>query len=480
MDNNNFNNDPNNGVTPENPGTPETGSTSQNDPVATPQNPYGANTTEQQGTYGTYGGTYGANPQNPYGTAYNAYGTVNGGPVDDNGKPLKNNFAMKLTFSILEIVSCNILSLVMGILGCVFTTKANNAYKEGRWEDFKSAKKTSAIVLWVGLVGVIISVIVSIVMLVGVFKTANDYVQNEDSFWTDDSDDDDDYDYGYDSSDDDYGYDDAIVGDDDSSYQDNAASNSGDVTAEGDIDLGDAVIFDAGGVTVTATSLSWNEDYDGTKYPEINVVIANDSDKDVSVDCKYFSINGVSMGYVSLYTDVTAGMKAKDSISCYYNEEWTYSDFEEIEYFTVCLDVEDANWNHYSEENQFYTVALKDDYAPYTPDGAPMIVSQDGIDIYYMGTVESEYSGGEFVFYAYNSSDGFVEVYANNLAVDGFMQSGSAYEDVKAGEGAFLMVYVYDEDVDVNSATSAAIQFTVYNEDTYETIVETGNVTFIQ
>ena len=63
----------------------------------------------------------------------------------------------------------------MGILGCVFTSKANTAYKEGRWEDFKSAAKTATIVLWVGLGGIILSVIMSVVTLVAVFQELEPY-----------------------------------------------------------------------------------------------------------------------------------------------------------------------------------------------------------------------------------------------------------------------------------------------------------------
>ena len=100
--------------------------------------------------------------QNNYGM--NNY-NMNQPPLDKKGRPMQNRFAMKLVFSILEMLSCNLISLVCGILGCVNTAKANKAYKEGRWDDFRSAAKSSAIALWVGLGGVILSIILSIVCL---------------------------------------------------------------------------------------------------------------------------------------------------------------------------------------------------------------------------------------------------------------------------------------------------------------------------
>jgi hypothetical protein len=501
MDNNNFNNDPNNAGAQENPGTAGDSSYSQYDPANAQQNPYGANADGQQGAYGAYGnqqngysaygnqqngyGAYGSNQQNgygTYGTAYNTCGTVNGGPVDDNGKPLKNNFAMKLTFSILEIISCNLISLVMGILGCVFTTKANNAYKEGRWEDFKSAKKTSTIVLWVGLVGVIISVIATIVMTVGVLKSASDFVEDEESYWSVDWDDDDD--------DSDYGDDQAIVDedvyaeeDDDSLDQDYAASDEPEnsaVTVPGDIDFEDTVIYDSNGVTVTATSISWYEDYDGNQYPEINVVITNSSDKDVTVNCEYLSINGVAMPYASIYSEVTAGMSAKDKVDCDYDDVWTYCDFDEIEYFSVCLNVYDSDYNDLSDSYDFVTVPLTDDYGPYGPDDSQMVLSQDGFDIYYLGTVTNSYEEEQFVFYIFNNGDRYVHADCDKLAVDGFMQkSGYDYTYLYSYDGGLLFANA-DDDTSLSDITSASIQFEAYDATSYDDLLDTDNVDFVQ
>lgn len=146
------------------------------------------------GQYNSYDGQYG-NYNGQY-TSYNS----SSAPLDKNGQPMKNNFGMKLTFSILEIISCNLISLILGIISCVFTCKANTAYKEGRWEEFKSSAKTSAITLWIGLVGVIIEIIALIVALVlGVTAAStvskidvdDDYGYYDDYDYYDDDDDDD-------------------------------------------------------------------------------------------------------------------------------------------------------------------------------------------------------------------------------------------------------------------------------------------------
>ncbi len=133
------------------------------------QQPYG------QPAYGQE--SYGQPNQQPYGqTAYTNYGQANQPygqnmgygmpPMGPNGTPLKNNYAMKLTFSILEIISCcigNVVTLAMGIVACIFTSKANTSYKQGKTEDFKSQSKTATICLWVGLGFLVLELIFIIV-----------------------------------------------------------------------------------------------------------------------------------------------------------------------------------------------------------------------------------------------------------------------------------------------------------------------------
>ena len=213
MDNNNFNNDPNYGASnnddysapQQDYSAPQQDYSAPQQDYSAPQQTYGqyTNSDAQNNSYNYYqnneqqynGQQYGEQQYNSqqYGTqqyngqqynsynngqytnTYGTYGNLGGVPVDGKGQPLKNRFGMKLTFSILEIISCNLISLIMGILGCVFTSKANTAYKEGRWEDFRSAAKTATIVLWVGLGGIILSVIMSVVTLVAVFQELEPY-----------------------------------------------------------------------------------------------------------------------------------------------------------------------------------------------------------------------------------------------------------------------------------------------------------------
>ena len=167
---------------------------------------YGAdNQYNMNGQYYTNGQYNQAGQYNMNGQQYqynNGYGQ---GPVDNNGRPIPNNFGMKLTFSILITI---FLSKIFGILSIVFSCLQNKAYKEGRWDDFKNKRKLSNVFLWIGLILGIIMFVVSIVFAGAIFKEAynafSDYEYSDDYDY--------DYDYDYDDSDDsdyDFDYDDA-------------------------------------------------------------------------------------------------------------------------------------------------------------------------------------------------------------------------------------------------------------------------------
>lgn len=135
----------------------QSGQPDYSNPYQSGQQDYGS---QYQSGQQNYGNPY-QNGQQMYG-GYNPYGNV---PLDKKGQPLKNRFGMKLTFSILEMISGNLISLICGIIACVFTCKANTSYKEGKWEEFKSNAKISNIFLWIGL-GVCLAFYVIVIILI--------------------------------------------------------------------------------------------------------------------------------------------------------------------------------------------------------------------------------------------------------------------------------------------------------------------------
>ena len=163
---NEFENNNDGGETNQNPYYQDYGAPSQGSGQPDYSNPYQSGQQDYGSQYQSgqqnYGNPY-QNGQQTYG-GYNPYGNGNV-PLDKKGQPLKNRFGMKLTFSILEMISGNLISLICGIIACVFTCKANTSYKEGKWEEFKSNAKISNIFLWIGL-GVCLAFYVIVIILI--------------------------------------------------------------------------------------------------------------------------------------------------------------------------------------------------------------------------------------------------------------------------------------------------------------------------
>ena len=197
MDNNNYNNGDYSAPQQDNPNN-QYNTNGQYDA----NNQYQYNTNGQYDANGQYqyntNGQYDANGQYQYNIngQYYGKGQYNGynngqGPVDANGKPIPNNFGMKLTFSILVTI---FLSRIFGILSIVFTCQQNSAYKEGRWDDFKNKKKLSNVFLWIGLVVGVLLFILSIALFGVAVKETFDMVDYYEYSYSYDDDEDEDED----------------------------------------------------------------------------------------------------------------------------------------------------------------------------------------------------------------------------------------------------------------------------------------------
>lgn len=109
------------------------------------------------------------------------YSTNNNGsaPLDRKGQPMKNNFGMKLTFSIIEMVvgllltlaeswCFGLIPLVLAVIACVMVCMQNKHYREGNWNGFSSARKASTALLWVAFgfyMAFLVLVIVVVIMM---------------------------------------------------------------------------------------------------------------------------------------------------------------------------------------------------------------------------------------------------------------------------------------------------------------------------
>lgn len=72
--------------------------------------------------------------------------------MNRENRALKNHFTRNLCFSILEILSLNPVTIVCGIVACVFTAKSNTSYLDGRMKDYEAQERGARIALISGLI----------------------------------------------------------------------------------------------------------------------------------------------------------------------------------------------------------------------------------------------------------------------------------------------------------------------------------------
>ena len=289
---------------------------------------YQYNTNGQYDANGQYqyntNGQYDANGQYQYNTngqyyangQYNMNGQYNGynngqGPVDANGKPIPNNFGMKLTFSILVTI---FLSRIFGILSIVFTCQQNSAYKEGRWDDFKNKKKLSNVFLWIGLVVGVLLFILSIVLFGVVVKETFDMVDYyEYSYSYDDDEEEDDRhssDHYNDDDEDDDDDDDMAVSDDE---EDDSDYNDGFTYGESILDFEQVEYITINGSEV-GVPMSVQEFIDITGYRDYDVDVETlDLDAHNGGELVYIDDeNGYSL--IDIYNGTDDTIKAIDGV----------------------------------------------------------------------------------------------------------------------------------------------------------------------
>lgn len=152
---------------------------------------------EYDNGYNPYGDFNPYNNGDPYGQygQYDQYRGVVDAPLDDKGRPIPNNFAMKMAISIIELFTAT----PFGIAGVICSVLQNDAYKLKNWESFKSKRTIANIMLGIGAGVTALWVLFFAAFIAYAVASSDDYYEEGNYTY--------DYDYGYDDDNDyDYGY----------------------------------------------------------------------------------------------------------------------------------------------------------------------------------------------------------------------------------------------------------------------------------
>lgn len=253
-----------------------------------------------------------------------------------------------------------------------------------------------------------------------------------------------------------------------------APSNSSSVP---EISIEEAVLFDQGGIKITAKSI--NEK--GTFGPEIKLLIENDSAKSITVQSRNTSVNGY-MIETMMSADVAAGKKANDSLTLLRSDLETagITTIADIEFSFHIFDSETWDTIVDSDMVRIETSAAEGFTYSYD-DSGNQVYNDNGVEIVVKGLSESgSWLGPAVVVYIYNSGNSDVTVQARDVSINGFMVESIFSSDVVAGKHVIDTITFLSNDLqenEIETIESIELSFHIFDMATWDTIVDTEPVT---
>lgn len=238
----------------------------------------------------------------------------------------------------------------------------------------------------------------------------------------------------------------------------------------------ETVILDESGIKVTAKGIS----YDTMMGPSLQLLIENNSGKDLTFQCRDTSING-NMVEPMFSVDVVNGKKANDTITFMDSDLEKYG-IETIADITFSLNIMDSSsWEDYIVTPQIQLKTSAFDTYEYTYDNSGQVVyNENGIEVVVKGlATDSSLLGPGIVVYIANNSNQDITVQARDISVNGFMIDGIFSQDVVVGKHALSEVTFLESDLEQNGITNienAELAFHIFDQESWDTIVDTDVV----
>lgn len=244
-----------------------------------------------------------------------------------------------------------------------------------------------------------------------------------------------------------------------------------------DATIESAVLVDKDGVVVTAKEMV----YDSIWGPGIKVLVENNSQDNIAVQCDSIIVNDYMM--TNMFScSVAAGKKANDTIY------FTSSDIEAAGITTIAdvaivftvLDSDSYKTLFDTEEIEIKTSAYGAVDQLKADDGIELI-NQDGIRIIGKYVTEDSIWGAGVVLFIENNSGENVIVQCDNMSINGFMITPFFSCTVNDGRMALDDITIMSSDLkenDIEAVEDIELVFNIVDPDNYRSIFETEPIAF--
>lgn len=248
-------------------------------------------------------------------------------------------------------------------------------------------------------------------------------------------------------------------------------------TPSKEVTIQEQVIYDAGGIRVTAVSLT----NDSLWSPAVKVLVENNSDKNITVQARNCSVNGL-MVEPMFSCDVAAGKKANDTITFMSSnlEAANITIIKEIEFYLHIFDSD--NWEEI-DDSPIITLTTSVDpayvqdfntngFVAYESDGVKIVVQK-------LNSTDS-FWGSDVYIYAENNTDSNITIQGRDVSINSFMVDPIFSCDIAAGKKAYDTITFFESDLTDNGITDITeleIKFHIFNSDSWDTITDTQAIT---
>lgn len=196
----------------------------------------------------------------------------------------------------------------------------------------------------------------------------------------------------------------------------------------------------------------------------LKVTIENLSDKNISVQTREASVNGV-MDDPYFSCDVASGKTANDTIY--------FSTKDELGTIELSFHIFDSDTFDTIADTEKVTLVIDDSITSEKTE-ADKIYEVNGVVVSYAGKVDDDIWGTEFQFLIENNGTETYTVHAENISIDNTMYDGSMYAEVAAGKYANETMSFIGEEL---PAEMNELEFKlVISNSNYETVAESDPI----
>lgn len=250
----------------------------------------------------------------------------------------------------------------------------------------------------------------------------------------------------------------------------------GEPAGVGAVTVTEQVLLEQDGIKITAKELA----EDSLWGPELKVLIENSSDKNVTVQVRSMSVNGI-MTEPLFSVDIAAGKSANDAITLMSTEleKAGITTIQNMEFAFHVFATE--SWDTiFDSENIYLATSADGTETQAVDDAGQLVLEQDGISVT-VKEVDSEDSfwGADIYVYIQNDSEQDITVQARSVSINGFMVEPMFSCDITAGKKAYDTITFLDTDLTENGIENIDeldISFHVFNSESWDTIFDSEEI----